>query len=292
MQHFLVIIIFCMKFLSGMCFVFFGRNFLKPFIRQEFTTSTSTSTANINKGFDQLPEEEEWPSFRNKNMSYFQSSFNELDNLKESKKHKQKFLGRIVAWFIRKIVVARTDYIQGLELNVWANRNWDILRGKIDTLEMKFDKISFCKIFVSGGGRLIIKGLNLRMRRFLFHNNLQSIRVPYIIYCDLIFTQLDIGKSTFIKNLIQLLVDTILARVLSQTNIAGVETSRIINAEIRAVKIQSRRIHAIGVAHLLSNPGSVSQTSNSGMPCMNVCMYICIYIHTDDFTYCMPHQDH
>lgn len=266
MQHFLLIVtILCTNFISGMCFLFFRRNFLKPF-RQEFSTSTGTSNVNINQGsIDQSPANDEWPTFRNKNMSYFQTSFKELDNLKESKKHKQKFLGRIVAWFIRKIVVARSDYIQGLELNVWANRNLDILRGKIDTLEMKFDKISFCKIFVSGGGRLIIKGLNLRMRRFLFQNNLQSIRVPYIIYCDLIFTQLDIGKSTFIKNLIQLLVDTILARVLSQARIAGVETSRIINAEIRAVKIQSRRIHAIGVAHLLSSPGSISQSASTGM---------------------------
>lgn len=184
-------------------------------------------------------------------MSYFQSSFSELDDLKESKKHKQKFLGRVVAWFIRKLIVSRTEYVQGLEVNVWADRNLDVLRGKIDTLEMKFNKISFCKIFVSGGGRLIIKGLNLRIRRFLFQK-MQSIRVPYIIYCDLIFTQLDIGKSTFIRNLIQLLVDTILSRVLSQAKIAGVETSRIVNAEIRGVKIESRRIHAIGVARLLT----------------------------------------
>ena len=52
---------------------------------------------------------------------------------------------------------------------------------------------------------LSIVDLNLTMRKLLFQNNIQSIRKPFKIYCDLLLTQQDIVQSQFIKQLIQLL---------------------------------------------------------------------------------------
>ena len=199
-----------------------------------------------------------WPSFINKNLSSLQSSFKELDQMRENKRFKPVFLARIVSWILKKIVKAHTQYATGLEINVQSTKNRYIMRGKVDTLELKFDKISFCNIFVSGGGRLIIKGLDLRVRRFLFQN-LQSIRKPYIIYCDLLFSQLDIINSGLIRNLMQLLVDTILANVFSQIKGLGIDTSRLFKAEITKVTINARRIFAQGTAKFISD-NSINST--------------------------------
>ena len=56
------------------------------------------------------------------------------------------------------------------------------------------------------------------MRRFLFQN-MQSIRKPYKMHGDFLLTQADIVNSKLIRNLIQLLVNTILENALSFTNI-------------------------------------------------------------------------
>lgn len=106
-------------------------------------------------------------------------------------------------------------------------------------MEMKFDKIEFGQIFVSGGGRLIIQGLDLRMRRFLFQN-LNSLRKPYRIYGDFLLTQSDIVNSKFIRNLIQLLVNTILERVLIQ------QASELLSVLVIKVTIRNRRLYAHG----------------------------------------------
>lgn len=133
----------------------------------------------------------------------------------EHKVTRKPIFARFVSWILRRLVETRTEYVSGLEVNVLSNSNRDILRGRVDTLELKFDKIAYGQLFVSGGGRLILQGLDLRMRRFLFQN-LQSIRKPYKIYGDFLLTQADIINSKFIRNLIQLLVNTILERVFAQ----------------------------------------------------------------------------
>lgn len=133
----------------------------------------------------------------------------------EHKVTRKPIFARFVSWILRRLVETRTEFVSGLEVNVLSNSNRDILRGRVDTLELKFDKIAYGQLFVSGGGRLILQGLDLRMRRFLFQN-LQSIRKPYKIYGDFLLTQADIINSKFIRNLIQLLVNTILERVFAQ----------------------------------------------------------------------------
>ncbi|KAJ1402584.1 hypothetical protein B484DRAFT_232047 [Ochromonadaceae sp. CCMP2298] len=120
---------------------------------------------------------------------------------------------------------------------------------------MKFDRIHFAQMFVSGGGRLIIKDLSLRMRRLLFQN-LQSVKRPYTLYADLLLTQRDIVSSPFIRNLIQSQVDTILERVLGQN---------IVSVSVRKVSIRQRRVHASGVAKLLPVEGRKVEWSTGGL---------------------------
>jgi len=146
-------------------------------------------------------------------------------------------LARFVSWILKKIVQAKTKFVEGLVVSISAS-NRQILRGKVDTVEMKFDKIALGQqIEITGGGRLIIQGLDLRMRRFLFER-LQSLRKPYRIYGDFLLTQSDIVNSKFIRSLIQLLVNTILERVL--------QASEILSVSIRKVTIRNRRLFAQG----------------------------------------------
>jgi hypothetical protein len=194
-------------------------------------------------------DESDWPSFVGQNMTALKTSFNQLDNFCDIK-YRPVALARWLSNLLRNLVISRTTYISGLNIVVLAARNLAIARGRVNTIEMKFDKIIFNDVHVSGGGRLIVKHLNLRMRRFLFRRK-QSIRKPYLLYCDLLLTQLDIIKSTFIRGLIQLLVDTILARVFDQALVVGIDAKSLVSASINKVTIRARRIHAQGTAQFL-----------------------------------------
>jgi hypothetical protein len=160
---------------------------------------------------------------------------------------------RLVSWVVKRLVETRTQFVSGLSVDVLSNSNRDIIRGRVDTLEMKFDKIAFGQFFVSGGGRLILRGLDLRMRRFLFQD-LQSLRRPYQIYGDFLLTQSDIVNSKFIRNLIQLLVNTILERVLK------ISDETFFRVNIKKVSIRQRRLFA---------QGEVSTSGKTGATLMN-----------------------
>eukprot|EP00981_Chlorochromonas_danica_P007085 scaffold1551_cov164-Ochromonas_danica.AAC.13 len=175
--------------------------------------------------------------------------FKELDeNTRTIEKERGRFrpliIARIVSWALHKIITLRTDVVQGLDIKIASRSNYGVLRGRLDTIDMKFDKISFAQLHVSGGGRFIIKGLELRMRRFLFFNR-QSVKKPYVIYADLLLTQQDIINSKVIRNLIQLLVNTILERIL--------QNDKILSASVRKVTIYARRINAQGTVKVLSD---------------------------------------
>jgi len=77
----------------------------------------------------------------------------QLDNSK-----KPLLLARLLSWMLKRIVIDKTQDVRGLHLNVLASSNRNMMRGQLDTIEMKFDKIAYQNFFVSGGGRLIIKG--------------------------------------------------------------------------------------------------------------------------------------
>ena len=122
-------------------------------------------------------------------------------------------VARFISWVLKKIVQSRVTYATGLDIKILAASNRQLLSGKVDTVELSFDKIAFGSIFVSGGGKLVAEGLAIKMRSFFF-NDLNSLRRPYKIHGDFQLTQEDIVNSKFIKGLIQLLMNTILERAL------------------------------------------------------------------------------
>jgi hypothetical protein len=83
--------------------------------------------------------------------------FEEIQPDKKSKK--PLLLARFLSWMLKRIVISKTEDIRGLDMNVLATSNRNVMRGQFDTIEMKFDKIAYQNFFVSGGGKLIIKGM-------------------------------------------------------------------------------------------------------------------------------------
>lgn len=112
---------------------------------------------------------------------------------------------------------------------------------------MKFNTIAFGQLIVTGGGRIILQGVDIRIRRLLFQN-LQTLRKPYRIYGDFLLTQSDIVNSKLIRNLIQLLVNTILEKVMAQA-------SGVLKVSVNKVTIRDRRLHAQGEVEVVSSTG-------------------------------------
>jgi len=101
-----------------------------------------------------------------------------------------------------------------------------------------FDSLCYGQLYISGGGRISLQGIDLRMRRFLFQD-IQSLRTPYKLSGDLLLTQEDIVRSKFIRDLIQLLVNTVLRNALTPAN-------EFVSVVVKRVYISSRRLFAIG----------------------------------------------
>ena len=158
--------------------------------------------------------------------NYDENFINKLENPSEN----PQVVARIVEWIIKRIVRLRSLFVSGLRINILSPTNRDLLQGyslqdsltrlrthslshsvthsvsqsltyslthsitlsgKIQVLAMKFDKIGYGQLLVTGGGRLLIEGIELRMRRFLLglgSNNL-SLRNPYRIFGDFLLTQ-------------------------------------------------------------------------------------------------------
>lgn len=167
-------------------------------------------------------------------------TFSQLTSSTQPVQEVQKpvLFARIVSWIIRKIVEARCRYTSGLICSVDAKSNSDILRGRVNNIELQFDSLCYGQLYISGGGRINLQGIDLRMRRFLFQD-IQSLRTPYKLSGDLLLTQEDIVRSKFIRDLIQLLVNTILRNALTPAN-------EFVNVVVKRVYINSRRLFAIG----------------------------------------------
>ena len=160
---------------------------------------------------------------------------------------------RFVSWILRKVIEARTNFVSGLEVTVLSESNRRIFMGKVSAVEMKFDRIAFGSLLITGGGKIMIEGLDLRMRRFLF-GNLQSQRRPYQIYGDFRLTQSDIVNSTIIRNLLQMLVDLIFKLKIVYNILAPFAQidENGLQAKVKRVSIRSRRLFVNGDAALPS----------------------------------------
>lgn len=243
----------------------FLKLYLLPFWkRREAELNSNIFGREQNEKLTERNNDIDWPTFRNQSLSTFQNDFNELDqssfaNYPTSNNilKNPKIIPRLISLWFRSFIISRSQSIKGIKLHIPFTNNRDILlSGKFNKIHLTFQSISFAQLYISGGGHIMVKGLELHLMKLLFHMNNTSniIKKPYIIYADLLFTQEDIINSKLIRNLIQLLVDTILERVLT--------TKKILSASIRKVTINDRRLTASGTAKLLSdNPLDVGLAS-------------------------------
>ena len=172
------------------------------------------------------------------------------------KSWKPVLFARVVSWMLERVVRHYTKQVKGLEIQVHSESNQHVMQGKLGTIEMKFDQLTLAHFFVSGGGKVIVRDFHLRVKQFLFQN-LQTVRKPYSLYCDVLLTQQDIVNSAFIRNLIQQCVDNILLKVLN--------TRSIVNITIRKVTINAKRVQAVGVVSLLNEQLQKPMFGISGM---------------------------
>lgn len=166
-------------------------------------------------------------------------------------------LGKLTSWLLRLIIKRKSDFILGLDVKVQADSSFDIIRGKAKSIDMSFEKLYFGQLLVSGGGKIIINDIDIKLSSLLFDKSLKCdkkskdqkliLRKSYEIYGDFVLTQEDIINSKFIRGLIQILADTILQRVF------GVDSKDMLRISIRRVSINMRRIYIIGDAVLANN---------------------------------------
>jgi len=155
----------------------------------------------------------------------------------------KKVMAKTVEWLIKNFIQKSSQFVAGLDVHVSSKTNRNIILGQVDSLEIKFDKIAYGQIWCTAGGSLIFKGVNLRMRRFLFQNK-DSLRQPYELIGDFNLTQSDIINSKFIRNIFQFLVTTVIKRALKLP-------TDILDLEIKRVMIRKQRIFIYGEADLV-----------------------------------------
>lgn len=171
-----------------------------------------------------------------------------------------RILPSFVARLLKQIVISRSEFVSGLRLKINSGSSLDIVMGKISDIEMKFEKICYGSLLISGGGSLYIRELQLRTRRFLFGVD-QPLRKPYKIYGDLQLTQSDIVNSKLFRHGIQLLVNTIMEKVskdIIRSLAFTVNNKNLLQVSITRVSIRNRRIHAYGEINTVMGNSTVA----------------------------------
>ena len=159
----------------------------------------------------------------------------------------QKFMAHFTEWLVARVIRARSQFVSGLSVRVNSKRNRSILRGRVDSIGIKFDRIAYGQIWCTGGGSLYIKNLNIGMRRFLFQE-MQSLRTPYEIYGEFFLTQSDIVNSRFIKRVFKNIVDIVIKRALRLSR-------DILDCDIKRVTIRGKKIYLHGEADIFRTEG-------------------------------------
>ena len=182
----------------------------------------------------------EWPVMRLNKEDNEDFKSEDLQEISGAGEQGRNWAARFMEWLIARSMRARSQFVSGLSVRVNGRKNRNILRGRVDSIAISFDRIAYGQIWCTGGGSVYIKGLNLRMRRFLFQD-LQSLRTPYDIYGDFLLTQSDIINSKFIRNVIQHLVNIVIKRALKLSR-------EVLDCEIKRVTIRGKRIYIYGEA--------------------------------------------
>jgi hypothetical protein len=179
--------------------------------------------------------------------------FKESDTLKEiGDPNRRRIASRAMHWLITRVLEMRTTFVTGLKVHIYSKSNRRVMLGRVSALVIAFEKINFGQIWITGGGTFFFRGLELKMRRFLFQD-LQSLRKPYELYMDLIFTQSDVVNSRFFRNVFQNLADTILRKTLQTLP----QTKDLMRMEIKRVTTRARKIFVAGTADFASRAAIV-----------------------------------
>jgi len=166
----------------------------------------------------------------------------EVMNISFAKSLGTCFAGRNLAVFLKDLITSRTSFVSGLKVDVFSNSNVDIIRGKVPLLEIKFDSIGYPKVRITGGGKLSVVGVELKMRRLLFQD-LHYLRKPYKIYAEFVFNVADIVNSEIIRELLQMLSENLLNTALGDS-VKGIYPE----VKIQRVTLRSRRLYVSGLA--------------------------------------------
>lgn len=87
-------------------------------------------------------------------MTYI-NYYSKKQNLSMSFDKRKPILSRFVSWILRRVVQSSSQFVSGLKIDVAANSNFDIIRGRVKSVQLKFDKICFGQLYVTGGTKYI-----------------------------------------------------------------------------------------------------------------------------------------
>lgn len=98
-------------------------------------------------------------------------------------------LTNLVSWLASKLIRRRAKTVSGLDIDVGARSNGDVLAGNLPRVQAKFDRIVLESLQISGGGQMEITGLNVRVLGLLLARRLNIIRRPFEICGQYVLTQ-------------------------------------------------------------------------------------------------------
>lgn len=142
---------------------------------------------------------------------------------------------KFAALIIQRILIVTSKSATGLSVELTNSTTLDVIRGNLKHVEIKFDKVYYDLIQITGGGTLLVDGIDLKMRSLLFIER-AFLRRSYNLSAEFNLTPSDVINSKLFRDWIQLLVDSIVA---ANFNNQG-------RSRIYKVTISARRIHVYG----------------------------------------------
>lgn len=147
------------------------------------------------------------------------------------------FITKFLSWTISRMVLSKTIDTKGLKVKVEGISNNNLIRGHINKVMIKFNQLKHSQFTISGGGKLMVRDLEVDFRRMLFRN-LPFVEHPYTIHCDFNLTQDDIMQSLLIRKSLQNCVNSVMTRFLGSRNIASVLVTE--------VYVNNSRLYTLG----------------------------------------------
>ena len=172
---------------------------------------------------------------------------------------KKPILTTLVELLASKLVRKTARRVSGLDIDVGARSNGDVLAGNLPRVKAKFNRIVLESIQVSGGGRMEITGLNIRLLALLLARRLSVIRRPFEIFGQYVLTQQDVSASKLIRDMIQLLVNNVLRTLFPSLHLTFFDVS------IDHVRISNQKLAILGTANIAESDGGMPFTLLTGV---------------------------